>query len=626
MNDLLDKMHSATKANVYIEGKKIEFISVCLEQAFAEHHKFSIKLDYDVMKQKFLNSPLEQINLIGKFLDIDFHQNNTDIYEFRGIISDVIYEAEEGKHGFLILEGESPTILLERGKRMDIFSNMNLQLIFEEVTDGIPNNNLSYINQPVYDSEISFLMQYQESDWEFLKRLSALSGETLFYTGRDLVFGHYKDWKSIGATYDKEIIRFNFGSRLLVNNFSHYQYLPEKDDTIQQNAPAEIKNSNEYLNAVSGRAKETLEKRPVNTPVSLSVDDTGNLNKLIDREKIGNAAKTIYIKGTAKTCVARIGRLLTIYTPDNIPEAKSLGTYRIIKVRHTIDQNNRYVSEFEGIPADLEFVPIPDIKLPLAESIRATVIKNNDPLGQGRVLVEFPFAQDRVNTTWLRVMTLDAGSSNEVSKNRGMVFIPEIGDQVMIGFEFGDPNRPYVMGSLFHGKNGRGGQDDNHIKSVITRSGHTIEFNDSEASLGITIKDKNDNVIHLDTQGKNIMISAPETIMMNAKNIKVNAEESIEMTAGENVLISAGKDMSESVGETHTLQAKNKSSFIQENKHVDIGKDMSANIGAKSNVTVTDDINVVGSKMLVDIVDSDILVNATGKITLKSGDIVDIAQ
>ena len=54
-----------------------------------------------------------------------------------------------------------------------------------------------------------------------------------------------------------------------------------------------------------------------------------------------------------------------------------------------------------------------------------------------------------MKTSWIRVLTPDAGSSGKVSSNRGFVFIPEKGDQVMIGFHYNDPNRPYVQGSLF---------------------------------------------------------------------------------------------------------------------------------------------------------------------------------
>ena len=231
-----------------------------------------------------------------------------------------------------------------------------------------------------------------------------------------------------------------------------------------------------------------------------------------------------------------------------------------------------YECHFEGIPADLKSYPLLDVKVPTAESICGTIISNEDPDGLGRVRVDFPFASDRVSDAWLRVMTPNAGSSSEVEKNRGMVFIPEKDDQVMVGFEFGDPNRPYVMGSMFHGKNGQGGGAKNHLKSIITRSGHTIEFDDADSTLSITIKDKNENVIFLDTKGKNIEISAPETITLTAKNIKIDAQENIDITAQKDIISTADK-MKDNVKETLFQFAKNKEQTIDD-RYVILAKEI----------------------------------------------------
>lgn len=64
----------------------------------------------------------------------------------------------------------------------------------------------------------------------------------------------------------------------------------------------------------------------------------------------------------------------------------------------------------------------------------------------------------------------NAGTSDAVSKNRGLVFVPEVGDQVMIGYEHGNPDRPYVSGAMFHSGSGQGGGDNNQLKTIITRS------------------------------------------------------------------------------------------------------------------------------------------------------------
>lgn len=567
--NLLDEKH-ITNAIVYIEGEEMNIVSMHLEQEFGQHHKFRVTFDYDIIKKRFLESPLEQLSLIGKTLDIELQQGNDSgkAYEFRGIINNVYMEGKEGRHGHLIVEGYSPTYLLEKGKRLDVFSEMSLQEVFDEITDGLQSGALSKVNKPVYNIPLSFLMQYYESDWEFLQRLSAISGETLFYTGRELVFGEYKDWDPTDIMYDKELTQIQFGSRLLANTFSLYQYLTTKDDILTQQSPDKLENSEEYLNVAEEKSKNMVKERPVLIPSSLVIEDKGSLDDMVERRKSATAAHTVYIKAISKTCDPRIGRLISISMPQGMAESANLGTYRVVKVIHSIDENHHYNCEFEAIPSSLKFYPVQEVKTPVAHSLLGTVVNNADPESQGRVLVEFPFAKDRMSSTWMRVMTPNAGSSNIVDKNRGLVFIPEEGDQVMIGFEFGDPNRPYVMGSMFHGVNGAGGGDSNHIKSIITKEGHTIEFDDAEDTLGITIKDKNGNYIHIDTKGNNIEITALETITMKAKNINMDASENIAGYAGSNITMHADKNIESIAGEDYHVSSNNMySQIISDSMH-----------------------------------------------------------
>ncbi|WP_029906690.1 type VI secretion system Vgr family protein [Prevotella sp. 10(H)] len=604
--NLLDEKH-ITNAIVYIEGEEVNKVSLYLNQEFGHHHTFRVILDYDIIKKNFLGNPTDQINLIGKTLDIELQQGNErgKAYEFRGIINDVHMEGREGKHGYLVICGYSPTYLLERGKRLDIFADMGLQEVFEEVTDGVQGSALSKVNSPVYNVPLNFLMQYNESDWEFLQRLSAISGETLFYTGRDLVFGQYKDWAATNVMYDKELTHIQFGSRLLANKFTNYQYLPEKDETLIQESPDKIENSNEYVDLAAQKAKTMVKDRPVLIPPSLEVEDKGALNDMAERRKASTAARTVYIKGIAKTCDPRIGRLITISMPQGMSEFGDLGTYRVVKVTHTIDENHHYSCEFEAIPSSLKFFPVQEIKMPVASSLLGTVINNADPEGQGRVRVEFPFAKDRVSATWMRVMTPHAGSSDIVNKNRGIVFIPEEGDQVMVGFEFGDPNRPYVMGSMFHGTNGEGGGEKNFKKSIITRSGSKLEFADIEDEEKYTvILQHNDNntvsisvekdkgTIHIEST-QDIFIKAPELIQMEAKQIimkaeliQATAEDKIEMVAqsmlhaesGDKVEILGATVAQESTGE-FTLKGETVSMKASSKMNIDGGSKMNVKAG-----------------------------------------------
>jgi uncharacterized protein involved in type VI secretion and phage assembly len=193
----------------------------------------------------------------------------------------------------------------------------------------------------------------------------------------------------------------------------------------------------------------------------------------------------------------------------------------ITEVNHSVDKLGNYTANFEAVGADTGYLPAPKFHTPIAQPQIAIVTKNNDE--KGRIQVKFDWQRGNDTTEWIRVMTPDAGSSDQVSKNRGFVAIPEIGDQVMVGFVHNHPDRPYVMGGMFHGKIGAGGGSGNNIKSLSSKSGHIIELNDAK---GITVKDK--------TGGNSVVIDGNNTITVTAgKNIILTDKQNITLTNGQ---------------------------------------------------------------------------------------------
>ena len=275
------------------------------------------------------------------------------------------------------------------------------------------------------------------------------------------------------------------------------------------------------------------------------------MNRLLEFEKGRDTASLVWLRGKSKTCRVRIGEPIAVKIPASMCNRRDLGQYRVMSVIHEVDKNGVYSNTFEGIPASMERIPVNNVVISEAHPMLAKVISNADPESQGRVKVQFVWQEEQNKTTnWIRVRSLDAGSSEVVSKNRGFVFIPEEGDQVLVGFELNNPSRPFVSGSLFHRQNGEGGKVNNNIKSIITRSGHTIIFDDSENGESITIRDKNSNKIILDTVNKTICIEAQEKIQLTSKVISFDAAElinststNIESRASETIL-NAAKDLS----------------------------------------------------------------------------------
>lgn len=133
-----------------------------------------------------------------------------------------------------------------------------------------------------------------------------------------------------------------------------------------------------------------------------------------------------------------------------------------------------------------------------------------DPDGLGRVKVDFPWLaeeadevavssdEDRAHSYWARIATLMAG------KERGTFFIPEVGDEVLVAFEHGDPDRPFVIGMLWNVEDtppeSMDGEGKNHIRSIRSRSGHTITMNDNtdDRKAGLTVQSQGGHEIVLD--------------------------------------------------------------------------------------------------------------------------------
>jgi len=267
-------------------------------------------------------------------------------------------------------------------------------------------------------------------------------------------------------------------------------------------------------------------------------------------------------------------------------ELQDFGKFLVTAVYHQVDGVGHYQNTFEGVTADTERLPVNEVAKPNPDMQLANVIDNADPDGTGRIKVQFKWqCQSNDVTEWLRVMTPDAGSSGQVSKNRGFVFIPEKGDQVVVAFEEGNIARPFVMGSVFHGKNSSGGSASNNSKSLTSKSGHTISLDDGG---GILVKDKTglnhvfidgnnaitataDNNVKLQTG--NVMIimdKAKDQIIIQAKNIEIRAAENFKLTGDG----APSKNGSMEFETKLSISSKNEMSIVGETSAKFNGKDV----------------------------------------------------
>ncbi|MFP2925249.1 phage baseplate assembly protein V [Pyxidicoccus sp. 3LG] len=143
------------------------------------------------------------------------------------------------------------------------------------------------------------------------------------------------------------------------------------------------------------------------------------------------------------------------------------------------------------------------------------VTNNEDPKGMGRVKVKFPWLSGTGESNWARVASPMAG------KERGFYFLPEVEDEVLVMFEHGYVECPYVVGALWNGQDKppeSNGDKKNNKRLIKSRSGHLITLDDTQDAEKISIVDKSGkNRIELDTQSNKVTIVSEKDLSIEAR-------------------------------------------------------------------------------------------------------------
>lgn len=170
------------------------------------------------------------------------------------------------------------------------------------------------------------------------------------------------------------------------------------------------------------------------------------------------------------------------------------------------------------------------------------VTNNKDPDALGRVKVKFPWLSDTDESHWARVVTPMAGGG------RGFYFLPEVDDEVLVAFEHGDVGLPYVLGSLWNGKDKPPEKNDdgkNNLRVIKSRSGHLIRLDDTKDQGKIEIIDTSaKNKITISTKDNSITIEADADILIKSSKGKLVLQgQGVEITSKAAVKIEATSNM-----------------------------------------------------------------------------------
>jgi type VI secretion system secreted protein VgrG len=437
------------------------------------------------------------------------------------------------------------------------------------------------------DRKRGFCVQYQESDFDFVSRL--MEEEGIYY-----FFEHYKDKHVLvmsdnlsmhipingnpsitcnsddGLVADKESVsHFSFSQRKTSDAFAHSNFFfkkPKLDLTVKK------MESKEPLHEVYQYAAPHISQGHGDILARVRME------QLVALQKQGH--------GQSNSCRITPGYKVTL--TDH--ESSSLNAeYLIIDVSHSGSQpqtleekangSASYCNQFNVIPAKTQFRPALTTAKPKIKGLQTAIVTG--PKGEeiytdhhGRVKVQFHWdregKRDEKSSCWIRVSQLWGGG------DWGSQFIPRIGDEVLVDFIEGNPDRPLITGSVYNGDN----LPVNPLKKSITRSGFRTRTHKGEGFNELRFDDaRGAEEIYL--QGEedwNILVK-------NDKGQKVGHDE--ELYVDNNRIKTIGANQVEMVGNDHTEYiGANKTETVTINKAETIGVAKELTIGGLYQVTV----------------------------------------
>ena len=574
----------------------------------------------------------------------------TEEIKFKGIITSISGSRSQSEYS-IDVEAKTYDGLLIDNPSCKSFENKTLNEIVEDIVDDYSD----YIDARIdsrFTDVLPYTVQYNETNYQFLLRLAQRFGEWLYNDGEHLVFGNLPQGEPVTLGYpDKDIPAYNVDLKIQHTAFSHVASSYNSYDSNQKEGIEEMEREyNNLADIVFNVARERLKKPTLQNLHSGGFADkdgrTTVLNVSTKTQARGEKAGMLVYSGTTYCSRLKIGNTLIIR--DNFLQNDLVGNISevdqdeilITELVHFFSADETYYNSFTGIPAACDWPPYSNSDIfPVATSCRARVTDTEDPNHLGRIRVQFDWQaqlDENMMTPWLRLSQPYAGGG------KGFSFIPEIGEEVMIDFEGGNAERPFVKGTLYNGVGDPDGAwlpGNNQVKAIRTRNGHTIEIWDEGEGGYIRIYDneKENYILTFSTDEKLIKLESTGNIELYAQNdIIMHAGHDINASADNDIFIAAGHDMQRTADNDIREHAGNdRSTSIERNDSLTVSQNQFIRVEENKDEEVTHKLQITAENIRTEAKDKlleyssthhmkafqDLAVNASNRIDIKAAQV-----
>jgi len=562
-----------TTVTATIGGKPhgLQFHSAKISQSLFAHCEIRLELGFGEAENKDVFDKAVSSWLGDKLvLTVSDKVDSSINKKYEGVVRNIYLQS--GWMAIRAMSEDYPMTLIEKHKS---FENKDVNAVVNDVVNnaGISAN----MKGPQQSIQMKFLHQYDENDYDFLKRLARYDGCVFFHDGESF---NYMPKLSGSTTVglgleDVSDVRLNC---FLGDTKLHgvpYDYTKHADsstlvvDSSKLSPPAYQYGAKVY--------QKSDDLHPEATDIINEPFPTKNgFQQFIKNQQAFYSGMHIVVQGHTTHPMVSIGRAIK---SSNHPILKD--TFVVTKLDAEFN-GHVYSAKFEGVVKDSVTRPMKTGEREYMGLLQpAIVLDSKDPDALGRVQIQYLWDVDNNAHAWARVVTAGAG------KNYGAHFTPRVGDQVLVGCEHGNPSLPIILGALYHSDNKPDCVTDNGSEEVLlakTPAGSEIRVVDKQNSEYILLSmPGGKNVIRMELQGPKITIeSVGGTITLHSKTIEFKADEKIQMTA---------KDI-------EMTTQKNITSNAGQDQKMTVGKDLSVSVGGKSDESVAQDKTVTAGTKL----------------------------
>jgi len=530
---------------IYSDGSKINdsfsLISVWIRKEVNQIGIAHIVLEAGNMPEQEIPESEDETFAPGKNIRIEAGYKNSEKVIFEGIISAHSVDIDD-TDTTLIIECLDFAYPMTLSRKNEIFENKKDTEIIQEIVGKYAGLTATVDATAIKYKE---LVQYYCSDWDFIKSRASLNGLLILTEGKKIQVKSpdFSAAPLFTVTYGKDMIAFkgNLQTEGQMDEVEASAWDSSKQQIIQAKGVAPKLNKQgtqspkQLANAV-GHKKNTLQTN--------SIEDENMLKSWANAELLkaglSRISGEVTFQGNADV---KLGSMLTLAGLSK----RFNGQAYISMVEHEIKEGLWRTTTGIGIPAEVQKLT-PRASAPTAAGLIPSiqgmhvgkVVKiDEDPDKENRIQVEVPLLNEGKNKIWARLATFWA------SNQYGAFFIPDIGDEVVLGFFNNDPSYPVILGSLYSSKQPPAAkiQAENNIRSIVTKSKLKIEF--EEQKKIITLITPGNNTIEISDQDKSIKIKDQNKnlIEMNDSGIVINSAKSITFKAKTNIKIEAGANI-----------------------------------------------------------------------------------